>query len=629
MALPPLVAELIARTDGFQAGLARAAQSAQKSAGDISGAMEKIKAGLGVLGVGASVAGLSALLQQTTAIGDELYKMSQRVGVSVENLSTLRYAADLSGVALADLDGLLVKLNKKLGEAGAGSESAGKFLQQFGIDVADVRNGTVTTDEALKRIADRFAATPDGINKSAAAVELFGKAGAAIIPFLNQGRDAIEGLQTEATKLGLKISTETAQRMEAFNDQLRTLTFSSEGAKVAIVSSILPAIEGITKAMRDATVEGGKFAGLVAGLATFLTGDEQYKNDEKMVELVGKQIEMENRLARAKDAGIPSRIRMAQEALDQVNAEIKTTQAYRVELEKFAAAEKAAAEIRAKAKAGGGQLELPEAGPARVKAAKDMTAEYERLARLVQEAEEQAAADTTGAWSAVAEQRNKELEQLRKDQEAMWKQIYAEIDAEQERAIEQGKAYLDSLKVETKDAEKFARDLGLTFSSAFEDAVVEGRRLQDVLDGLARDLLRIVVRKSVTEPLGQSITDMLKGSSSVQQLAGPSDGGGFFDGVLKFLGFRAGGGPVTAGGAYVVGERGPELFVPNAAGTVVPNGAMGAVEVNVINNGPPVSARASAPRFDGKRMVVDVVLDALRTDAGFREGLRANLAAPR
>lgn len=49
-------------------------------------------------------------------------------------------------------------------------------------------------------------------------------------------------------------------------------------------------------------------------------------------------------------------------------------------------------------------------------------------------------------------------------------------------------------------------------------------------------------------------------------------------------GFRASGGPVSAGGSYVVGERGPEVFVPRTAGTIIPNGA-GGQTVNITIQG--------------------------------------------
>jgi hypothetical protein len=61
--------------------------------------------------------------------------------------------------------------------------------------------------------------------------------------------------------------------------------------------------------------------------------------------------------------------------------------------------------------------------------------------------------------------------------------------------------------------------------------------------------------------------------------------GGAIGGALGFGGNRAMGGPVSSGTAYVVGERGPELFVPGKSGTIVPNGAGGGTTINLTVNG--------------------------------------------
>jgi hypothetical protein len=109
-----------------------------------------------------------------------------------------------------------------------------------------------------------------------------------------------------------------------------------------------------------------------------------------------------------------------------------------------------------------------------------------------------------------------------------------------------------------------------------------------------------------------------------------------FSGVLSFFGFKAGGGPVYTGSPYVVGEKGPELFVPNTSGTIIPNHQLGIttgtttlapqVTVNVINNsGQAVSARQESS-FDGQSYVVDVWLDALNRNVG---GLRDVVMAGR
>ena len=122
-----------------------------------------------------------------------------------------------------------------------------------------------------------------------------------------------------------------------------------------------------------------------------------------------------------------------------------------------------------------------------------------------------------------------------------------------------------------------ARELGLTFSSAFEDAIVGGAKLSDVLKGLEKDILRIVSRKLVTEPLAGATTDVL---GSITK-AGSSGG---FEGILSeigskisglFGGFFADGGFLPPGKWGMAGERGPEPIFGGRTGlTVQPAGGM-------------------------------------------------------
>jgi tape measure domain-containing protein len=108
-------------------------------------------------------------------------------------------------------------------------------------------------------------------------------------------------------------------------------------------------------------------------------------------------------------------------------------------------------------------------------------------------------------------------------------------------------------------AARAAGQLGFAFSSAFEDAILDGEKLSKILQGLARDLARIILRQTVTEPLGTAAGGFAAGLGS-----------SLFAGISGL--FRAEGGPVTAGQPYIVGERGPEWFVPDRGGTVLPNG---------------------------------------------------------
>ena len=110
---------------------------------------------------------------------------------------------------------------------------------------------------------------------------------------------------------------------------------------------------------------------------------------------------------------------------------------------------------------------------------------------------------------------------------------------------------LGKRKVLETDLQIIARNAGNMIASGFEDAIFSGQKLGEVIRSLGMDLMRMVFQQTVTAPLAKGISSAI------------------------LAGFRAEGGPVNAGSPYVVGERGPELFVPSSSGSIVPNGAMG------------------------------------------------------
>ncbi len=92
-----------------------------------------------------------------------------------------------------------------------------------------------------------------------------------------------------------------------------------------------------------------------------------------------------------------------------------------------------------------------------------------------------------------------------------------------------------------------------------------------------------------TDSWADSLTNALNALANVLFQAGlgllaGDDGKGFFSFLTGGLGRRAAGGPVTSGSPYIVGERGPELFVPGRSGTIVPNNKLGGGSTSVVVN---------------------------------------------
>jgi hypothetical protein len=198
-----------------------------------------------------------------------------------------------------------------------------------------------------------------------------------------------------------------------------------------------------------------------------------------------------------------------------------------------------------------------------------------------------------------------------------YNELVAASDEAFRKATEKQTEYLTGIERQTRQNENLARDLGFTFQSAFEDAILRGEKLRGVLAGIAQDLARIVMRQTVTTPLASMLMGGLSsafgglfGGSSLGDIRGP---GGSTS--IPFGGPRALGGPVEAGSAYLVGEQGPELFMPGQSGRIIPNGQTGGTVVNQtiqisVGVAQTVRAEIAALMPAIKRQTVDAVADA-------------------
>ena len=150
------------------------------------------------------------------------------------------------------------------------------------------------------------------------------------------------------------------------------------------------------------------------------------------------------------------------------------------------------------------------------------------------------------------------------------------------------------------------------------------RMIADILAEIARMIIRLTVIKPMMDYLK---SDSGGGSwmSALSGMFGGTAGGGGADGLADMWSAMgmAHGGPVGAGRAYTVGERGPETFVPAVNGTVVPNGASGgvgsvSVVVNVDNKGNETGGTDAKNSADGlgdrlRQVVVEEIRNQSRT----------------
>lgn len=177
---------------------------------------------------------------------DQLNKLSQSTGVSVESLSQLKYVAELSDVSLEDLSSSLAKLSRTASEAAQGSKTQAEAFARLGISATDSSGALKGTEQLLLDIAEQFSQYEDGAAKAALAQDLFGRSGANLIPFLNQGRAGIEALKREADALGLTLSSDAAKAAEEFNDNLTRLKAVTQGIVNQLIQEMLPVLQAFS-----------------------------------------------------------------------------------------------------------------------------------------------------------------------------------------------------------------------------------------------------------------------------------------------------------------------------------------------------------------------------------------------
>jgi hypothetical protein len=193
---------------------------------------------------------LKESIRKAVENADKMDELAEAIGISVEKLSGLRFAADLSGISLDSLSTNLVKLGKAMTESvSEPSGTAARTLQAMGVSATDAAGELRPINDVLLAIANKFQTYEDGAAKITLATNLFGRAGAAMIPLLNQGESGIARLSAEAARLGLTLDTKTVKSAAAFNDALTKMGRVWDGIIMQLTAKLVPVLETVANWM--------------------------------------------------------------------------------------------------------------------------------------------------------------------------------------------------------------------------------------------------------------------------------------------------------------------------------------------------------------------------------------------
>jgi lambda family phage tail tape measure protein len=270
-----LRAELSAGHAQFASDMKKAKNAVQKNASGMSAAMGKVGKKFGEAATalnkyaGYAVAGAivaaTAFIKKQITVADQMGKLAQATGTTSEYLSSMSLVASQGGTTLEAVAKGTERLSRNMYDVSKGIGEAKRVFEDLNIQVTDNEGVLRKSEDVFKDIANKFKGMEDGAAKTAYAMQIFGRAGAELIPMLNGGRAGIEGLQKKAEEMGLVISTETALQAAYFNDQLDLMIKSAQGAGRSLALQIIPWLNETMAVLKYTKEEsGGLMAAWVA-----------------------------------------------------------------------------------------------------------------------------------------------------------------------------------------------------------------------------------------------------------------------------------------------------------------------------------------------------------------------------
>lgn len=189
----------------------------------------------------AGAVGLStAAVKLTINELDNLAKTADRIGLSVDALAELRFAAGQTGVEANKLDEAMESFSRRLGKARGGAGELAEFLKKVSPTLLRQLKAAKGNEEALNLMADAMAKVEDPAKRAALASATFGDAGQKLDILLKGGRDPIAKLRKEYSELAGSQET-AARKAEEINDAVARIGAVFQGVKAAMVEGLAPA----------------------------------------------------------------------------------------------------------------------------------------------------------------------------------------------------------------------------------------------------------------------------------------------------------------------------------------------------------------------------------------------------
>lgn len=199
---------------------------------------------------------------------EQTSQAAQKTGLTTEKIQELSFAGQQNAVSTEQMQTSLIHLARSMAEAQAGSEQAENAFKSLGISADEIKGASL--DEVLDKVANAFQTHADGAAKAALAQQLFGRAGTALIPTLNQGAEGLAKYAEQAKQLGVIMGQDDIEAGEKLNEQFDVLDSQMAALKLRAGSELAPAMTQIANAMLSVSSKGGPLDDMFSALGSVM-----------------------------------------------------------------------------------------------------------------------------------------------------------------------------------------------------------------------------------------------------------------------------------------------------------------------------------------------------------------------
>ncbi len=586
--------------------------------------MDKLKGAIkGVLGA-ISLTAFASATRSTLEYADALGKTSARLGITTTALQTLRFAATQSGMTTEALEMSMQRFTRRLAEASQGTGVLKDTFGKLGMSIRNTDGSMKTAEQMLGEVADKLAEIPDQGERVRLAFQMFDSEGVKMVNMLQGGSGALDDMRKKLEATGAVLSEDFIKKSEAANDAIDLLQNQLKAGFGKAISGLAEPIRAVAEGLGDVillaqehptitkmagavttlSISVGLLGGKVTLVLTAVTGlvtlfsawSSATKKQAKELDLQGKsldqlyqlqykygdllkveeaRLESISHIEGSRDwGGVKKRVDLYKSYVDQINSAMSKL---KPEIEIIGEGTKA--------------LE-------KKNEVFERTLESQKLFASQLDQEFAQVQELNTIWGDYMDQQLLKEQEIADQKSAIWEQYLAEQTA-------------------IITAEEQARNqlMQTTISNAKQAGDIlysEGVMGFEAMRALAYTEALVNAQLGATKALAQGgmwgwaaaaaiYAAALSRAYQIKNMEPPSR--------------REYGGPVSGGGSYLVGERGPEMFTPNTSGSITPSNKLGGTTVNMNINAVDASG-IDQLLYERRSMIKNLVSKAIKEDGG-------------